>query len=220
MIVSVEQLTKTYPLPDKGELPVLTGCSFSMDKGDTLAITGQSGSGKSTLLSLIAGLDRPDSGHVTIDDTDLVGMAEDRLTRFRARKIGIVFQQFHLMPHLTTEENIRLPLEILRIAEVERKTATMLDRVGLGERRHHLPRQLSGGECQRVAIARALVVEPAVLLADEPTGNLDVTTGAAVSNLLFDLVGRDGMTLIVVTHNPELAGRCRKRLHLDQGRLT
>lgn len=220
MIVSVEQVTKVYPLPDRGELPVLTGCSFSMQQGETLAITGQSGSGKSTLLSLIAGLDRPDGGHVLIDGTDLDSMGEDRLTRFRARKIGMIFQQFHLMPHLTTEENIRLPLEILRLPEVESKTAAMLERVGLTARRHHLPRQLSGGECQRVAIARALVVEPAVLLADEPTGNLDVTTGTSVSNLLFDLVERDDMTLIVVTHNPELAGRCRTRLRLAQGRLA
>jgi len=172
-----------------------------------------------TLIALLAGLDRPDRGRLVVNGADLVAMDEAQLTRFRAKNIGIVFQQFHLMPHLSAEENIRLPLELLGRPCRQETIDKILAQVGLSARRTHLPGHLSGGECQRVAIARALVVEPALLLADEPTGNLDVATGREVSNLLFALVAKVKMTMIVVTHNQELAERCTHRLRLEQGVL-
>jgi putative ABC transport system ATP-binding protein len=219
MIIQVENLHKAYPQPGSGTLSVLTGAGFSLVAGATLAITGQSGSGKSTLIALLAGLDAPDSGRVLINGEDLAAMGEARRTRFRAEYIGIVFQQFHLLPHLTAEENISLPLELAGRRYNREKIGAIMEKVGLGARGRHLPGQLSGGECQRVALARALVVEPVVLLADEPTGNLDVTTGREVSDLLFHLADTEKMTMVVVTHNPELAGRCTFRLQLEQGVL-
>lgn len=219
MLVQVEALRKTFPQPDAGALQVLNGAAFSLATGATLAITGQSGSGKSTLMALLAGLDRPDSGHILVAGRDLAVMPETELTRFRAGHIGIVFQQFHLMPHLSAEENITLPLELLGRPWRRDAIDDLLDRVGLSARRSHLPGQLSGGECQRVAIARALAVAPNLLLADEPTGNLDVDTGRSVADLLFQLVERDRMTMIVVTHNEELAERCDRRLGLARGLL-
>ena len=219
MLVEVEGLHKSYPLPESGLLQVLSGATFSLAAGETLAVSGQSGSGKSTLISLLAGLDRPDSGRMRIADNDLGSMREDQLTRFRAEHIGIVFQQFHLMPHLTAEENITLPLELLRRPFDREQIETLLARVGLSARKNHLPRQLSGGECQRVAIARALVVKPDLLLADEPTGNLDVATGKEIADLLFQLVEQKQMAMIVVTHNKELAQRCSRQLQLIQGLL-
>lgn len=219
MIIQVENLHKTYPQPGSGTLPVLTGAGFSLDAGATLAITGQSGSGKSTLIALLAGLDAPDSGRVLINGEDLATMGEARRASFRAAYIGIVFQQFHLLPHLTAEENISLPLELAGRRYSREKIDAIMEKVGLGARGRHLPGQLSGGECQRVALARALVVEPVLLLADEPTGNLDVTTGREVADLLFHLAETEKMTMVVVTHNPELAGRCTFRLQLEQGVL-
>jgi len=219
MIVQIENLHKRYPQPGAASLEVLTGASFSMAAGDTLAITGQSGSGKSTLIALLAGLDRPDQGRLVVNGADLMAMDEAQLTRFRGAYISIVFQQFHLLPHLSAEENIRLPLELLGRPCPRETIEAILAKVGLSARRAHLPGQLSGGECQRVAIARALVVEPALLLADEPTGNLDVATGREISDLLFDLVAKEHMTMIVVTHNQELAERCTHRLRLEQGVL-
>ena len=219
MILEVKNICKSYPLPQSGFLEVLKENSFSVSKRETTAITGQSGSGKTTLLSLIAGLDKPDSGSVILDNRDINQMTEDKLSRYRAQKIGMIFQQFHLMPHLSAEENISLPLEILKAESIQNKTQMILEKVGLSDRKHHLPSQLSGGECQRVAIARALVVEPALLLADEPTGNLDVETGEKVADLLFSLVESSGMTLIVVTHNPDLANRCGRILNLVKGSL-
>lgn len=219
-ILDARGLNKAYPLPGQGRIEVLSACSVSINPGETLAITGQSGSGKSTLLALLAGLDQPDSGQVAIEGVEISEMNEDRLTRFRAQKIGMVFQQFHLMPHLSAAENVRLPLEILGQQDRDPRTRTMLQLVGLSQRAHHLPRQLSGGECQRVAIARALVIEPALLLADEPTGNLDIDTGEAISALLFDLVARQNMTMIVVTHNLGLANRCQRICKLEQGQLS
>ncbi len=147
-------------------------------------------------------------------------MKEDRLSRYRAMKIGIVFQQFHLMPHLSARENISLPLEILKQQQITERVDDMLEKVGLQDRQHHLPGQLSGGECQRVAIARALIIKPALLLADEPTGNLDIKTGEKIAGLLFDLVEKENKTLILVTHNPDLAGQCQKIRKLEQGRLA
>ncbi|MBF0260031.1 MAG: ABC transporter ATP-binding protein [Desulfamplus sp.] len=218
-ILEVKNLSKSYACAGSTLLSVIDDADFEIHKGQTVAITGQSGSGKTTLMALLAGLDTPDSGSILLKGKDLNQMNEDLLAKFRAQNIGIIFQQFHLMPHLSAEENIRLPLEILKAKDVDSRTSRVLQQVGLESRKDHLPGQLSGGECQRVAIARALVVKPALLLADEPTGNLDTRTGEQVADLLFDLVTAEGMTLIVVTHNMELARRCQRVLKLDLGKL-
>ena len=219
MILTVADINKSYPQADSGRLSVINHISFDIKKGETVAITGQSGSGKTTLLSLLAGLETPDSGKIILEGVDLSGMNEDKLAKFRAQKIGIIFQQFHLMPHLTAAENISLPLEILKSDRIAEKTEEVLDQVRLADRRDHLPSRLSGGECQRVAIARALAVKPAILLADEPTGNLDNRTGRQVVDLLFELVQSINMTLIMVTHNLELAGLCQRQLLIEEGAL-
>ncbi len=220
MILEIKNISKSFHQPRSGILEVLKQVSFGLSAGETNAITGQSGSGKTTLLSLIAGLDSPDKGKVILDGEDLCTMKESRLARYRAMKIGIIFQQFHLMPHLSAWENISLPLEILKQDQIQDRVDAMLEKVGLSDRRHHLPGQLSGGECQRVAIARALIIKPALLLADEPTGNLDIETGEKVARLLLDLVETENKTLILVTHNPSLANQCRKIRKLDRGRLV
>ncbi len=220
MILEVKDISKTFHQPRSGPLSVLKHVSFSLNAGETNAITGQSGSGKTTLLSLIAGLDTPDEGQVILAGEDLCAMKESRLARYRAMKIGFIFQQFHLMPHLSARENIQLPLEILKQDRIKEQTDAMLEKVALSDRQHHLPGQLSGGECQRVAIARALIIKPALLLADEPTGNLDIETGEKVARLLFDLVEKENKTLILVTHNPNLASQCSKIRKLDRGRLV
>lgn len=218
-LIEVNDLHKAYPLPESGQLTVLNGADFSVKAGDTLAVTGQSGSGKSTLIALLAGLDKPDRGRIRINGSDLTAMDEAGLTRFRAAHLGIVFQQFHLLPHLSAEENIRLPLELLGRSRERGEIEALLENVGLAARRTHLPAQLSGGECQRVAIARALAVKPLLLLADEPTGNLDVATGREIVDLLFHLAEQEQMTMLVVTHNRELAERCSRQLQLAQGLL-
>lgn len=217
-LVEVKQVSKEFK---QGEtiIPVLRGLSFGVESGETVAIVGQSGSGKSTLLSLLAGLDHPSQGAITVDGQTLGQLNQNELTRFRGRSIGIIFQQFHLMRSLTALENVLLPLDILGIPQAEDKALAALDLMGLSARAKHLPQQLSGGECQRVAIARAFVVEPRILLADEPSGNLDTATGEKVMNLLFDAVAQRGMTMILVTHDMNLASRCKKRLPLVQGQL-
>ncbi len=219
MILTVEDINKSYPQADSGRLSVINHISFDVSRGETVAITGQSGSGKTTLLSLLAGLESPDSGKIILEGVDMNGMNEDKLAKFRARNIGIIFQQFHLMPHLTAAENISLPLEILKSDEIAQKTDRVLEQVGLTDRRDHLPSRLSGGECQRVAIARALAVKPAILLADEPTGNLDNRTGRQVVDLLFDLVHSINMTLIMVTHNMDLAALCQRQILIEEGAI-
>ena len=220
-ILNVSQLEKSYPQAGAPPLRVISNADFKIFPGETVAITGQSGSGKSTLMALLAGLDTPDTGSIELKGQNLNLMNQDQLARFRAKHIGVIFQQFHLMPHLTATENIMLPLEILKTPqkEIHKRTRQVLEQVGLTQRKNHLPAQLSGGECQRVAIARALVVQPALLLADEPTGNLDTGTGEQVADLLFDLVTSSGMTLIVVTHNMALAKRCQRCLELKKGML-
>jgi len=220
-ILNVSQLEKSYPQAGAPPLRVISNTDFKIFPGETVAITGQSGSGKSTLMALLAGLDTPDTGSIELKGQNLNLMNQDQLARFRAKHIGVIFQQFHLMPHLTATENIMLPLEILKTPqkEIHKRTRQVLEQVGLTQRKNHLPAQLSGGECQRVAIARALVVQPALLLADEPTGNLDTGTGEQVADLLFDLVTSSGMTLIVVTHNMALAKRCQRCLELKKGML-
>ncbi|WDP90175.1 MAG: ABC transporter ATP-binding protein [Desulfobacter sp.] len=220
MTLELKGVDKSFEQPGGGRLRVLDRIDLRVDRGETLAIVGQSGSGKSTLLSLIAGLDRPDTGKILLDGENLAEMGQDRLARFRAEKIGMVFQQFHLMPHLTARENISLPLEISKESKIAEKTDRLLAAVGLEARQHHLPGQLSGGECQRVAIARALVGRPSLLLADEPTGNLDTQTGEVVAALLFDLVKQEGKSLVMVTHNPELAARCTRICPIIKGRLA
>jgi len=219
MILELKNICKSFHQPRSGRIEVLNQINFSLDAGETTAVTGQSGSGKTTLLSLIAGLDNPDTGQILLQGEDLCSMNEDRLSRYRAMKIGVIFQQFHLMPHLSARENISLPLEILKQQHIPDRVDDMLINIGLQDRQHHLPGQLSGGECQRVAIARALIIKPALLLADEPTGNLDIKTGEKIAGLLFDLVKKENKTLILVTHNPDLAGQCRTTLKLKQGRL-
>lgn len=220
MILQIEQLSKSFPHPGSKEpVHVLSKLNLAVGDGETAAIVGQSGSGKSTLLSLMAGLDRPTEGTLRLRGENLPELSEEALTRFRAKNIGIVFQQFHLMAHLTALENVALPLEMARSRNAQSRAKTALEQVGLSHRETHFPHQLSGGECQRVAISRALVIEPALLLADEPTGNLDQQTGEQVSDLLFDLVSGQGMTLVLVTHNQELARRCTRQHTLQAGAL-
>lgn len=216
--LTLQHLVKSYA-QGATRIPVLQDLSLTVPRGTSLAIIGQSGSGKSTLLSLIAGLDKPDAGQVTLHGVDINTLREDDLTRWRAEKIGIVFQQFHLLSNLNALENIALPLEIREQADAVTQARHYLELVGLGHRAQHFPHQLSGGECQRVAIARALIVRPEILLADEPSGNLDVETGAKVMDILFQLVAQTRTTLLLVTHNNELAARCKERWLLQHGTL-
>lgn len=200
-------------------IPVLRGLDLAVGRGDSLAIVGQSGSGKSTLLSLMAGLDHPDAGYIEIAGRKLGNLDERELASFRGETLGIVFQQFHLIPTLTALENVSLPLEIRGMSDYRERAQAALREVGLEHRAKHQPHQLSGGECQRIAIARAFVVQPKLLLADEPSGNLDDETGAKVMDLLFHMVERERMTMVLVTHDARLAKRCRKVLHLRHGVL-
>ena len=218
MILKVNDLNKTF-FQGKTEIHALKGVSFDVAKNHSLAIVGPSGSGKTTLLSLLAGLDAPSSGTIDMAGSNLASLSEEQLTEFRAKNIGIVFQQFHLMPYLTALENVSLPLDILGEKDSANRAQKLLEQVGLGERADHLPHQLSGGECQRVAIARASVVQPKILLADEPSGNLDTETGKNVMDLLFRLVDETDMTLILITHDLNLASRCEKQIHLVGGKL-
>jgi putative ABC transport system ATP-binding protein len=198
---------------------ILKGISLEVERGEAVGLVGPSGSGKSTLLMTIAGLEQPDSGQVVIDGTDLSRLDEDALARFRGRRIGIVFQSFHLVPTMTALENVALPLELAGRNDAFAKAEAELAAVGLGERLHHYPAQLSGGEQQRVAIARALVPNPAILVADEPTGNLDEGTGSSIIDLLFALRAERGATLVLVTHDLSLARRCDRTIRLRSGRI-
>ena len=216
--INVTNLGKHVQLP-ASELCILDDVSFTIEQGQTLAIVGASGSGKSTLLALMAGLDTPSDGHVEIMGTNLNQLDEDGRAKLRGETVGFVFQSFQLLPALTAVENVMLPLELRGDANPESAARAILQRVGLGERLLHYPRQLSGGEQQRVAIARAFVVQPAVLFADEPTGNLDTETGLDIANLLFELNQKTGTTLVLVTHEERLATRCSTILRLAAGRL-
>ncbi len=198
---------------------ILKGISLNLARGEAVGLVGPSGSGKSTLLMTMAGLERPDSGRVIVDDTDLSRLDEDALARFRGRRIGIVFQSFHLVPTMTALENVALPLELAGAEDAFARAAAELELVGLGERMQHYPAQLSGGEQQRVAIARAIVPNPAILVADEPTGNLDETTGESIVDLLFALTRDRGATLVLVTHDLALARRCDRVVRLRSGRV-
>ncbi|MBC7385905.1 MAG: ABC transporter ATP-binding protein, partial [Cryobacterium sp.] len=193
---------------------------LQVEQGETVAILGKSGSGKSTLLSLLAGLDSPDAGSVELEAEDLGKITEKRLLQLRNEKIGIVFQQFHLFPELTASENVAIPLEIRGDLEAFQKANRALESVGLGHRLSHTPDRLSGGEKQRIAIARAFISDPSILLADEPSGNLDAKTGDEVMSVLFDRVRELGMTLILVTHDELLSKRCGRRVELVGGKLV
>lgn len=216
--IRVTKLGKRVRLPDS-ELQILSGVSFELARGETVAIVGASGSGKSTLLALMAGLDIPTEGGVDMLGTALNGLDEDGRAKLRGRSVGFVFQNFQLLPALTALENVMLPLELSGHPDPETASREILGKVGLTDRLTHYPRQLSGGEQQRVAIARAFVVNPAVLFADEPTGNLDTDTGRAIADLLFDLNTTRGTTLVLVTHDERLAARCQRQLRLEAGRL-
>jgi len=213
-----KSLVKQERLPDR-DLVILDDVSFSVEAGETIAIVGASGSGKSTLLGLLAGLDLPTQGQVWLDGRELTSMDEDGRAALRARTVGFVFQSFQLLPSMTALENVMLPLELAGRSAALGQAQDILDRVGLADRLHHYPRQLSGGEQQRVAIARAFAATPKVLFADEPTGNLDRDTGEKVSELLFSLNQEMSTTLILVTHDVQLANHCARRIELDGGRL-
>ena len=218
-IVTAEGVTKQVATPDH-VLTIVKDASFRVRTGEAVAILGASGSGKSTLLGLLAGLDVPTAGRVRIDGADLFALDEDGRARLRSRMVGFVFQSFQLLPALTALENVMLPLELAGGADAAERARGVLTRVGLAERLGHYPRQLSGGEQQRVAVARAFVTEPRVLFADEPTGNLDSATGEQVIELLFEMNRERGATLVLVTHDADLARRCNRRLHIAAGEIT
>ena len=218
-LIRAQALTKIV-LSGEAPLTILDDVSFEIEPGAAVAIVGASGSGKTTLLGLLAGLDRPTSGEIAIDGNALSTLGEDARAAMRARLLGFVFQSFQLLPALTALENVMLPLELAGTGDATDRARTWLDRVGLAGRIGHYPRQLSGGEQQRVAIARAFAGEPKLLMADEPTGNLDGATGVEVADLMFRLNREHGTTLLLVTHDVSLAGRCARRLSLAAGRLV
>jgi putative ABC transport system ATP-binding protein len=219
-IIQVSNLTHSLPLGGE-QIRILNGISFTVPKGAWLAITGPSGSGKSTLLGILAGLDTPTGGQVIVDDQDITRMDETHLARFRNQKIGMVFQSFNLIPTLTALENVEVPLfASTNTRNTVRRARRVLDLVGLSDRLHHRPNQLSGGQQQRVAIARALVNEPSILIADEPTGNLDSGTGQAVLNLFAELRAELGLTLVIATHDPAVAARVDGVLHVVDGQIV
>ncbi len=219
-IVEVQDIHRSLPIGGR-ELHILRGVSFQVERGEWVALTGPSGSGKSTLLGILAGIDRPSQGRVILDSIEISSLPEGRLARIRNQKTGIVFQSFHLIPTLTAQENVEAPLYIgPHRGQAGKMARQMLEQVGLEERLHHLPYQLSGGEQQRVAIARALVNGPILLLADEPTGNLDSATSKQVLSLIRLLRQQLGLTIIMVTHDPQVASYADRRLHLVDGQLT
>jgi putative ABC transport system ATP-binding protein len=218
-MIEFHAVSRTVP-SGAGPLTILHPSSFVIGAGRAVAITGPSGSGKSTVLGLMAGLDTPSSGRILIGGTDITTLGEDALARLRGTQLGIVFQFFHLLPSLTAYENVLVPLEIAGAAEAAERARTLLADVGLTERGHHYPSQLSGGEQQRVAIARALANDPAIVLADEPTGNLDSATGHQIIELLVSVNRKRGRTLVLVTHDPELAGLADEVIALRDGRIV
>lgn len=217
-MIKLRNLHLSYPLAS-GRLEVLRGADASIERGESVAVTGPSGTGKTTLLLLLAGLDKPDSGFISIEGIDLATLDSDGLADMRRDRLGIIFQSFHLIPSLTALSNVSLPLDIASVRHARSSAMDMLTRVGLSDRADHYPSQLSGGEQQRVAIARALVHKPSVLLADEPTGNLDAHTGSTIVDLLFQLNRESGATLLLVTHDQIIANRCNRKLRLQQGQL-
>ncbi|MES2764654.1 MAG: ABC transporter ATP-binding protein [Bacteroidota bacterium] len=218
--ISVQNLTKSYKR-DKMEVPVLNNVSIDVEEGEFLALMGPSGSGKTTLLNIIAGIDTPTQGRVMVAGTDIAGLSETALAKWRARHVGFIFQFYNLIPVLTAFENVELPLLLTDLSKAERKTQveTALKLVGLGDRMHHSPKQLSGGQEQRVAIARAIATDPDILVADEPTGDLDRTSAEEILTLLERLNKEFGKTIVMVTHDPHAANRARIVRHLEKGDL-
>ena len=217
-MIKTSQLSKRVSTAES-ELEILRGIELEIKQGETAAIVGASGSGKSTLFGLLAGLDTPSGGMISLDGINIVNLDEDQRATLRSQKVGFVFQSFQLLPALTALENVMLPLELAGIEHAREKSEEFLSRVGLGERLHHYPRTLSGGEQQRVAIARAFASQPVILFADEPTGNLDTATGANVIELLFGLNEEEGTTLVLVTHDNGLADRCQRKFTMTAGHL-
>ena len=217
--IQAENIDKEVTTPT-GSLSILSDVSLGIKPAETVAFLGASGSGKSTLLGLLAGLDLPTRGRIRMDGEDITAMDEDARAQHRAGRVGFVFQSFHLLHSMSALENVMVPLELMQVADAEARAADWLERVGLAARLTHTPAQLSGGEQQRVAIARAFAVEPGILFADEPTGNLDSRTGGQVAELLFSLNASHRTTLVLVTHDEALAGRCQRNFHLDAGRLS
>ena len=218
MIFSVQDLEKSYHQANK-PIPVLKDLSFSINKGESISIVGRSGSGKTTLLSILSGIEDYQDGEVSFMDQSFSQLSETEKIELRSQKIGVIFQQFHLLSHYTALENVLLPLEIQGKTIDRKSAANLLNRVGLNGRHDHYPHQLSGGEKQRVAIARALILNPDIILADEPTGSLDIHTGEEVMKLIFDLVHEQDMALVLVTHSNELAHQCDQVFRLEQGAL-
>ena len=218
-IISLNKISKTY-FQGTQRIEVLYGLNLDVKSSEAVAILGQSGTGKSTLLSLLAGLDIPDFGTVEVNKQDLSKLSQDKLSQFRAKNLGVIFQQYHLMSNLTALENVGIPLELQKVNNFQSAALEALKMVGLSHRISHFPSQLSGGECQRVAIARAIVGKPKLILADEPSGNLDDKTGKEVMDLLFKLCKEREQTLILVTHNHDLAQNCDRTLVLKDGKLA
>lgn len=218
-ILNLQQVSKTFKSGNR-DLTVLDHVSFSVEEGATLSIVGPSGSGKTTLLGLCAGLDRSSSGNVILQNNNLENMNEDQLAAVRNKYIGFIFQNFQLMPTLTAIENVMVPLELRGEKKVRPRAMELLEKVGLADRSHHYPAQLSGGEQQRVSIARAFSNKPSILFADEPTGNLDAETSEKIVNLIFDLNTEAGTTLVLVTHDADLAARTRRIIHLKGGKIV
>jgi putative ABC transport system ATP-binding protein len=219
-IVSIRKLAKAYRRGDQ-VIPVLVDIDLDIARGDFVALMGPSGSGKSTLLNLIAGIDKPTAGNIVVDGTDIARLSEGDLARWRAREIGFVFQFYNLMPVLSAFDNVELPLLLTNLSRRERRahTQTALELVGLADRAEHYPNELSGGQQQRVAIARALITDPALIVADEPTGDLDRTTGEEILSLLDRFNRELGKTIIMVTHDPKAAAKARRLVHLEKGRI-
>jgi len=218
-MITLEKIHLTYTAGNRA-VSVLAGASLSVAQGQSVAIIGPSGSGKTSLLLVMTGLETPDSGSVIFDGVDLNTLSNDARADLRRDRIGIVFQNFHLIPSLSAQENVALPLEIAGVANSRQRAAELLDRVGLADRAGHYPNAMSGGERQRVAIARALIHQPALLVADEPTGNLDNQTGDAVADRLFELNYENNATLVLVTHDAALASRCERQVRLHEGLLV
>ena len=218
-VLAAKNISKQVSSPE-GTLTILSDVSFSIDAGESVAVVGPSGAGKSTMLALLAGLDVPTSGHVELNGTNLSELSEDGRSMVRAESVGFVFQSFHLVPSLNALENVMLPLELAGVKNARSLSQKIIEQVGLEDRWTHYPSQLSGGEKQRVAIARAFAIEPAVLFADEPTGNLDSRTGSTIMQLMFDLNRDSSTTLVLVTHDQSLAERCERILSLDGGLLV
>ena len=221
-MLTIDRLTRSYPGAKAGDpdLTVLDQVSFTLQSGEAVAVVGPSGSGKSTLLGLVAGLDVPTQGRVLVDGQDLAQLKPGALASFRGTRMGFLFQSYRLLPTLTAEENVRIPLDLAGRADAQERAREWLERVGLGKRLHHLPAQMSGGEQQRVALARALAPGPSLLFADEPTGNLDSTTGQAITDLIFAQVRAHQVTCLYVTHDAALAARADRILRLRDGRLV